>query len=113
LKSNAVSPEQFGINSVQRPYPIFQQGGAYFQTPDFLNTAHTIDSASDCEAYLERLAAFAVTLDEDTEEQKAQAARGFLAPAWSLDLTLGQMTKLRAPEFDRRLACTPCRRKRN
>lgn len=100
LNVSTVSPERFGINSAQRPYPIFQQGGAYFQTPDFLNTAHTIESTSDCEAYLERLEAFSGTLDEDTEEQKAQAARGFLAPAWSLDLTLGQMTKLRAQEAD-------------
>ena len=29
----------------QRPYPITQQGGAYFSMPDFLNTAHTIDNA--------------------------------------------------------------------
>jgi uncharacterized protein (DUF885 family) len=39
-------------------------------------------------------------LDNDTEEQRAEAARGFLAPTWSIDLTLGQMRKLRdvAPE---------------
>ncbi len=34
-------------------------------------------------------------LDNDTAEQRAQAARGFLAPAWSIDLALGQMRKLR------------------
>jgi uncharacterized protein (DUF885 family) len=39
---------------VQRPYPIFQQGGSYFSTPDFLNTAHTIETAADAEAYLSR-----------------------------------------------------------
>ncbi|HZC38225.1 MAG TPA: DUF885 family protein, partial [Sphingomicrobium sp.] len=38
---------------------------------------------------------FATVLDNDTAEQRAQAARGFLAPAWSIDLTLGQMRKLR------------------
>ena len=65
----------------QRPYPIFQQGGAYFATPDFLNTSHTIDNAADAEAYLSRLAQFATMLDNDTAEQRAQAARGFLAPA--------------------------------
>ena len=36
-------------------------------------------------------------LDQDTAEQRAQAARGFTAPGWSLDLTLGQMAKLRSP----------------
>ena len=38
---------------------------------------------------------FATVLDKDTAEQQAQAARGFLAPGWSIDLTLGQMRKLR------------------
>ncbi len=84
----------------QRPYPITQQGGAYFSTPDFLNTAHTINDAADAEAYLSRLSQFATLLDNDTADQRAQAARGFLAPAWSIDLALGQMRKLRdvAPE---------------
>ena len=100
LEAQTVAPAKFGIDSVVRPYPIFQQGGAYFRTPDFLNTAHTIRSTEDAEAYLARLEAFARVLDEETAEQRAQAARGFLAPAWSLDLTLGQMRKLRgeAPE---------------
>jgi uncharacterized protein (DUF885 family) len=100
LDTATVAPARWDIDSAQRPYPIFQQGGAYFDTPDFLNTAHTIDNAADAEAYLSRLSQFATTLDNDTAEQRAQAARGFLAPGWSIDLTLGQMRKLRevAPE---------------
>ena len=94
----AVAPARFDLNSTVRPYPIFQQGGAYFDVPDFLNTAHTIRSAEDAEAYLSRLEAFATVLDEEIVEQRAQAARGFLAPAWSIDLTLGQMEKLRSPK---------------
>jgi len=95
LQTQANAPSKWDIDSAQRPYPIFQQGGAYFSTPDFLNTAHTINNAADAEAYLARLDQFATVLDNDTAEQKAQAARGFLAPGWSLDLTLGQMRKLR------------------
>ena len=90
-----VAPTQFGLSSVQRPYRIFQQGGAYFQVPDFLNTAHSIATKEDCDAYLSRLEAFATNLDTDSAVQKAEAARGYLAPAWSIDLTLGQMAKLR------------------
>jgi uncharacterized protein (DUF885 family) len=89
--------ERFGIDSAQRPYRIFQQGGAYFSLPDFLNTAHTIDTGADAEAYLARLALVGKVLDNDTEEQRIQAARGFVAPGWSIDLTLGQMRKLRSP----------------
>lgn len=97
LEAQSIAPKRFGIDGVQRPYRIFQQGGAYFSTPDFLNTAHTINTSEDCDAYLSRLEAFARVLDEDSVEQKAEAARGYLAPSWSIDLTLGQMAKLRAP----------------
>ena len=96
LDSAMVAPARFGIDSVQRPYPIMQQGGNYFSLPDFLNTAHTINNAADAEAYLARLALVVRMLDNDSEDQRAQAARGFLAPGWSLDLTIGQMKKLRA-----------------
>ena len=100
IETNIVPGAKFGIDSAQRPYPITQQGGSYFSTPDFLNTAHTIDTAADAEAYLSRLAQVGKTIDNDTVEQRAQATRGFLAPAWSIDLALGQMRKLReaAPE---------------
>ena len=97
METGLIPNERFGIDSVQRPYPIFQQGGVYFGTPDFLNTDHTIDNAADAEAYLSRLGQVATQLDNDTDDQRAQAARGFLAPAWSIDLTLAQMRKLRAP----------------
>ena len=95
LETATQAPSRWDIDSAQRPYPITQQGGAYFSTPDFLNTAHTINTAADAEAYLSRLNQFATVLDNDTAEQRAQAARGFLAPGWSIDLTLGQMRKLR------------------
>lgn len=95
LTSQTTAPERFKLDSVIRPYRIFQQGGAYFSIPDFLNTAHTINTKEDCDAYLSRLNAFATALDEDSAMQKSEAARGYLAPGWSLDLTLGQMAKLR------------------
>ena len=109
--SGMIATEKFGIGSVQRPYPIFQQGGVYFSTPDFLNSSHTIDTAADAEAYLSRLALVDTLIDNDSTEQKAQAARGFLAPAWSIDLTLGQMKKLRgAPAADSGLVQSLARR---
>ncbi|NML10871.1 DUF885 domain-containing protein [Sphingobium sp. AR-3-1] len=96
LDQQTVAPAKFGFNSAVRPYRIFQQGGSYFSTPDFLNTAHTINAASDGDAYVARLDAFARNLRTDTALQRDEAARGYLAPGWSLDLTLGQMKKLRA-----------------
>ena len=90
-----VGPERFDIANPQSPYDISQQDGAYFFYPDFLNSAHTIATAADAEAYLSRLSQFATVIDNQTAEQQRQAARGFLAPGWSLDLALGQMRDLR------------------
>jgi uncharacterized protein (DUF885 family) len=95
LETATVSPTRWNIGSAQSPYTITQQDGAYFDTPDFLNTTHTIETAADAEAYLARLQQFEKVLDNDTAEQRFQAGRGFLAPAWSIDLGLGQMRKLR------------------
>jgi uncharacterized protein (DUF885 family) len=100
LTNQTTAPQRFGLDSAIRPYRIFQQGGAYFSVPDFLNTAHTISSREDAEAYLSRLEAFAVALDQDSAMQRIEAARGYVAPAWSLDLTLGQMAKLREQKAD-------------
>ena len=97
LERQLLAPTRFDLDSVQSPYLISQQDGNYFNIPDFLNSTHPIDSASDAEAYLSRLSEFAKILDFETAEQKRMAARGVLAPGWSLDLALGQMAKLREP----------------
>jgi uncharacterized protein (DUF885 family) len=88
-------PETFGLDSIRRPYRLFQQGGAYFSVPDFLNSRHTIETTADADAYLARLSAFRGALDDDTTYQRAMAPRGVVAPGWSLDLTLGQLRQLR------------------
>ncbi|HYX47581.1 MAG TPA: DUF885 family protein, partial [Sphingomicrobium sp.] len=95
LEQNLVAYPRFGLSSVQNPYDISQQDGAYFSIPDFLNSTHPIANAADAEAYLSRLSDFAKVLDFETADQRAQAARGYLAPGWSLDLALGQIAKLR------------------
>ncbi len=111
LESRAPPYDRFKLDGVQRPFTIFQQGGSYFSTPDFLNSSHTINNAADCEAYLDRLGAFAKRLDQDTANQKEEASRGYLAPDFSLDLTLGQMAKLRGqPAADSGLAQSVAKR---
>ncbi len=95
LEQRLVAYPKFGISSVQNPYDISQQDGTYFGIPDFLNSTHPVETAADAEAYLSRLSEFGKLLDYETADQRAQAARGYLAPAWSLDLALGQIAKLR------------------
>lgn len=100
LRNQSVAADKFDLDSVTRPYRIFQQGGAYFSIPDFLNAAHVIADRADCDAYLARLDAFAGVLDVDTEVQRARAARGFIPPDFSIDLTIGQLEKLRGAPAD-------------
>ncbi|WP_287979990.1 DUF885 family protein [Sphingomonas sp.] len=97
IKSNIVGPEQFGLSSPQRPYPISQQDGVYFSLPDFLASTHPVKTAEDAQAYLDRLALMSRQLDNQTEVQRLEAAKGRVAPDFSLDLALGQMAKLRSP----------------
>ncbi len=89
--------ERFGVGSPTNPYVISQQDGAYFDVPDFLDSAHVIKTAADADAYCARLDAFATALEGDTATQAERAKRGLVAPGFSLDLALGQMAALRAP----------------
>jgi len=95
VERQLIPAEKYDLSSIGTPYRIYQQGGAYFNIPDFLNSTHSIADKADCDAYLARLDAFATVLDNDSDVQRAYAARGYLAPGWSLDLTLGQMRALR------------------
>src|SRR4029078_7159442 len=42
LETSLLSWDKFNIDAVQGPYLISQQSGAYFGTPDFLNSSHPI-----------------------------------------------------------------------
>ena len=97
LDADMVGPTRFGIGSPQHPYRITQQDGAYSDIPDFLDSTHSIATADDAEAYLDRLAQFDRALDNDTLVQRSEAAKGRLAPGFLLDLALGQMAQLREP----------------
>lgn len=89
--------EPFPIPSVGAPYRLSQQDGAYFSIPDFLNSTHPIETREDAEAYLSRLSQFSMALDEQTAWQREEAAKGYSAPGWSLDLVAGQIGNLLAP----------------
>ena len=93
--NQTVAPSRLDIDSAVRPYPIFQQGGAYFGVPDFLNTAHTIDKR--------RIARPISPASSDSRDARQGHRRTEGAgcarlprPGWSLDLTLGQMDKVRS-----------------
>ena len=82
------------------PYILSQLTGAYRDLPDFLANQHRVQDATDADAYVARVEAFSVAIDQETKRQKEDAAKGVFAPDYILDTTLKQLAALRdqAPE---------------
>ncbi|MGZ9115122.1 MAG: DUF885 domain-containing protein, partial [Brevundimonas sp.] len=76
------------------PYTISQLTGSYQGLPDFLDTQHAIETAEDAEAYLSRIAAFPVALDQETARMQADFAAGAVPPDFIIDKTLLQLANL-------------------
>jgi uncharacterized protein (DUF885 family) len=77
--------------SVSSPYIVSQLSGAYHDVPDFLDTAHSIADAADAEAYLARMEACAVVMDQELESVRYDAGLGVAPPDFIIDRTLIQM----------------------
>jgi uncharacterized protein (DUF885 family) len=96
----AAAAEAFDFGGGRSPYVVSQQDGAYQSTPNFLDTKHPIDSASDADAYLSRLTAFGKQLDDDTAQMKRDVAKGVIPPDFLLGKTLTQLHAMRVPAGD-------------
>src|ERR1700744_6120444 len=95
--SNADKRFSYGPGGAGQPYILSQLTGSYSQGPSFLDTQHVIANKADAEAYLARLAAFAVTLDQEIEAARHDVALGVVPPDFALAKTISQMKDLRAP----------------
>ena len=73
------------------PYPLTQLTGAYQSIPDFLDSQHSIETKDDADAYISRLAQYAVVLDQETERFKQSIADGMVPPDFALQKALAQM----------------------
>ncbi|GAA3695520.1 DUF885 family protein [Sphingomonas cynarae] len=73
------------------PYVLSQLTGPYRDVPDFLESQARVRDAGEADAYLARLAAFPRTIDDSTDRQRRDAARGVFAPDYILDTTLKQL----------------------
>jgi uncharacterized protein (DUF885 family) len=89
---------QYGAIGVAAPYVLYQLGGAYHDTPDFLDNQHQIANKADADDYLARLAALGTVLDQERDAAGHDIALGIIPPDFVLARTLEQMTKLRAAE---------------
>ncbi|HUE63639.1 MAG TPA: DUF885 family protein, partial [Rhizomicrobium sp.] len=99
LASNADANKRFayGPGGAGQPYILSQLTGCYNQGPSFLDTQHIIATKADADAYLARLAAFAVTMDQEIEAARHDVALGVVPPDFALAKTILQMKDLRAP----------------
>ncbi|WP_420145776.1 DUF885 family protein, partial [Sphingobium sp.] len=82
------------------PYAVAQNTGSFVETPDFLDSNHSIRNSADADAYMARLDAYAANLAGETQRLKQDAGIGVVAPAFLLDKTLGQMRAVQALPFD-------------
>ncbi|MES3153117.1 DUF885 domain-containing protein [Sphingomonas faeni] len=73
------------------PYVLSQLTGPYRDTPDFLESQTRVRDAGEADAYLERLSGFAKAIDDSSDRQSRDAARGVFAPDYILDTTLKQL----------------------
>ncbi|MBS0422070.1 MAG: DUF885 family protein [Proteobacteria bacterium] len=95
------------------PYVISQRSGAYQSVPEFLDTQHQIAGVGDAEAYLSRVSAFAVQLDQETQRLRHDSAAGVRPPDFILDLALGQMAALNKPAGQTVIVTSIARRARS
>lgn len=77
------------------PYELSQLSGAYRDVPDFLANTHRVRDAAEADAYVARVEAFSTAIDQETERQRADAAKGVFAPDYILDTTLKQLAQAR------------------
>jgi uncharacterized protein (DUF885 family) len=95
VSAELAAPFQYGEGV--RPYVVSQLTGTYQSLPTFLDRQHRIINKEDAEAYLARLRAFAVVLDQETERVRHDAGIRVIPPDFILDRTLEQMKVLRSP----------------
>ena len=79
------------------PYTVTQRSGAYFSVPDFMANQHRVETEADAAAFISRLEAFAVVLDQESERIVADGALGVVLPSFLMDKTLTQLrTRVKA-----------------
>ena len=87
----------YGHEGANAPYVLSQITGSYQEIPDFLDSAHTIETRADCEAYVARLSEFSRLMDQEVERVRRDVGLGVVPPDFAIDQTLKQMQTLHAP----------------
>ena len=96
MAANRLSTLTSAMNESASPYLVCQKLGAFSDVPDFLDAQHAVETAGDAEAWLSRLEAFAVQLDQECERIRRDEGLGVVPPGYILDTTLAQMAAFAA-----------------
>ncbi|HEX8232957.1 MAG TPA: DUF885 family protein [Caulobacteraceae bacterium] len=97
ISAQGVRQFDLAAGGVGYPYGFTQLSGSYRNVPDFLDNAHTIETAADAEAYLSRLHEWGGrALDQEVETVNYDFGRGVVPPDFALDKALGQIKALQA-----------------
>ncbi len=96
----------FPYGDFVRPYVVSQLTGSYQEVPSFLDRQHKVENRADAEAYLARLRAFAVVLDQETARVNHDAGLKVVPPDFLIERTLEQMGNLRAAAPDASILST-------
>ena len=91
-----------GLDGYPVPYVLSHLTGSYQDVPDFLDTQHPVATASDAEAYLSRLSAFAANIDHEVSRAREDAALGVVPPAFVIEKAIAQTRSLIAQQADGR-----------
>ena len=97
---NAARASAFGYGAGIGPYVISQRSGSYFSVPDFMANQHRLETTADAEAFLSRLKAFAVNVDDENRRIIVDGEAGVILPGFLMDKTLAQLKALAGMEAD-------------
>ena len=101
------------MNESASPYVVSQQSGVYAAGPEFLDSAHKVETRADAEAYLARVQALGRAMGQETDRIRRDAGLGVIAPDFILSNTIGQQEGiLGVPAAQARLVSTLVRKTR-
>jgi len=99
------------MNESASPYVVSQQSGAYSSAPEFLDSAHKVETRADAEAYLARVQEIGRTMGQETDRIRRDAGLGVIAPDFILANAVGQQEAILAvPAAQARLVATLVRK---
>jgi uncharacterized protein (DUF885 family) len=96
LQTQAQADRNFNaVCSAGKPYVLDHMDGAYQVIPELLDGEHQISNRTDAEAYLSRLQAYSIALDQEIETVRHDVAAGVRPPTFILEKTRLRLSALR------------------